>query len=77
MPGVTYTERTVTSSSYTEGIPAGTLDAGVFALFGMPIPVEGATVWADPTAAYTERTVASGSYTEKAVSSTTYVERSV
>ena len=45
MPGVTW----------TEGRPAGTLDTGVFALFSMPIPVEGATVWADPTAAYSER----------------------
>jgi hypothetical protein len=77
MPGVTYTERTVTSATFTEGKPAGTLNAGVFALFGMPIPVEGATVWADPTAAYSGRTVASGAHTERTVNSTAYTERSV
>lgn len=77
MPGVTWTERPVTATTFTEGRPSGTLDAGVYALFGMPIPVEGATVWADPTASYTEKVVVASSYTEKTVSAASYTERTV
>lgn len=77
MPGVTWTERPVTEVTYFEGqLNTGTISQG-FALFGMPIPVDGGLVWSDPTASYTERTVPSTTFTEKTVAATTYVERTL
>jgi len=77
VPGVIYTERTVTGGVYTEGRPAGVLDEGIYALFDMPIPAEGGMVWADSTASYTEKTVPSSSYTEKTVSAVAWSEKAI
>ena len=73
MPGVTWTEATVAEVAQYEGVPQAT-DLTGFALFGMPIPLDGATVWGDVTSSYTEATVASGTITEVTVPSTSYTE---
>jgi len=73
MPGVTYTERTVNSTSYNPGPPA---PGGLHRiLFGAIILQQSSFL--SSADSYTERTCVSTSYTEKPVSSTAYTERSV
>lgn len=72
MPGVTYTERTVTQTDYQGGMALG---PPVRLLFGAIILNQ--PEFLSSFAAFTERTANATAYTEKTASSSTYVERSV
>jgi len=74
MPGVTWTEGTVSTEGWTRGTPKP--GSNVRILFGA-IVLNQANFKQDAAASYTEGTVSSVTFTEDTVSSVTWTERSL
>jgi len=72
-----WTELTVAVTPYVEGIPSpdsGTITG--FALFGLPIPIDGGLAFGDTTVSWAENTVPLTSHTEMTVPLTTWTQHS-